>query len=428
MTDCNFLEKGIEYVTKATEADKRKEYEEALKLYDMALKYFATALKYETNETIKETIRRKVREYLKRAEDLKEHLKNQAANKSAAADGGGGGGSPEGDEKEKYRKSLQSAILDKKPNIHWDDVAGLAAAKEMLQEAVILPLKFPEMYKGKRQPWRGILLYGPPGTGKSYLAKAVATESGSTFFNVTAADLVSKWLGEGEKLVRTLFELASEHSPAIIFIDEVDSMTSARNDKASETSNRMLNQFLIEIDGLSKSGNILVLGATNTPWALDPAMLRRFQKRVYIDLPDIQARKRIFEVHIGNTPNTLTKEDYLYLADQTEGFSGSDIANVVQDALMQPVRKVQSATHYRRVAHPDRKNPAIMCYDFYMPCSPGEPDAVELTWKDIPSGKIIEPPVSAKDFRRALTSGRSSVRDEDVTRLKDFTEKYGILG
>ena len=160
---------------------------------------------------------------------------------------------------------LSDAIVIEKPNIKWSDVAGLEAAKEALKEAVILPIKFPHLFTGNRKPWRGILLFGPPGiyitspfnythlifvsgTGKSYLAKAVATEANnSTFFSVSSSDLVSKWLGESEKLVKNLFEMAREQKPSIIFIDEIDSLTSSRSDNESESARRIKTEFLVQM-------------------------------------------------------------------------------------------------------------------------------------------------------------------------------------
>mgnify|MGYP001763005884 FL=1 len=147
----------------------------------------------------------------------------------------------------------------------WDDVAGLETAKDALKEAVILPMKFPQLFTGKRKPWSGILLYGPPGTGKSFLAKAVATQSQSTFFSVSSSDLVSKWMGESERLVKQLFAMAREARPSIIFVDEVDSLCGTRSEGESEASRRIKTEFLVQMNGVGNEDqtNVLVLGATN---------------------------------------------------------------------------------------------------------------------------------------------------------------------
>ena len=174
------------------------------------------ALKWEKNPKSKEMIRQKTGEYMERAEKLKNHLADQDSKRKPAAvgangkstNGGGKGTDEDGEDAEskKLRGALAGAILTDKPNIKWEDVAGLEAAKDSLKEAVILPIKFPHLFTGKRQPWKGILLYGPPGTGKSYLAKAVATEANSTFFSVSSSDLVSKWMGESERSANFEFE------------------------------------------------------------------------------------------------------------------------------------------------------------------------------------------------------------------------------
>lgn len=211
MSNTDFLGRAIDQVKKAIDADTAGEYDKAYQQYYQALELFMLALKWEKNQKSKEMIRQKAAEYMERAEKLKNHLAEQEGKKKPAAMGANGkaangSGKGKGDEDEdqdpeskKLRGALAGAILTDKPNIKWEDVAGLEGAKEALKEAVILPIKFPHLFTGKRQPWKGILLYGPPGTGKSYLAKAVATEANSTFFSVSSSDLVSKWMGESER-------------------------------------------------------------------------------------------------------------------------------------------------------------------------------------------------------------------------------------
>jgi vacuolar protein-sorting-associated protein 4 len=226
---------------------------------------------------------------------------------------------------------------------------------------VILPIKFPQLFQGKRKPWRGILLYGPPGTGKSFLAKAVATEAASTFFSVASSDLVSKWLGESEKLVNNLFTMARQKRPSIVFIDEVDSLCSARGDTESESARRIKTEFLIQMDGVGADmDGILVLGATNLPWGLDKAILRRFERRVYIPLPEevraaaafpttpaattntvcrawrltethasagecwqASTRATMLKIHTGSTKHNMTEADWHAIGEGTQGYSGA---------------------------------------------------------------------------------------------------------
>lgn len=215
MSNPDFLGRAITAVKTAIEADTATEYERAYQLYYQALELFMLALKWAKADSQKQMIRSKVAEYMERAEKLKKHLEMQENGKKKPAAVGsngrvtGGKGGEDGDDgvagedadAKKLRGALQGAILTDKPDVKWEDVAGLEGAKEALKEAVILPIKFPHLFVGKRQPWKGILLYGPPGTGKSYLAKAVATEANSTFFSVSSSDLVSKWMGESERYV-----------------------------------------------------------------------------------------------------------------------------------------------------------------------------------------------------------------------------------
>ncbi|KAL1405921.1 Vacuolar protein sorting-associated protein 4 [Vanrija albida] len=434
MSNSSFLDKAIAIVQKAIEEDVKQNYAEAYKQYQDALDYFMMAMKYEKNDKLRELIRKKFTEYLDRAEKLKEHIAKGEEKRTRAKVGAAGGGGTEAGgpsvgkdeddpEIKKLRGALQGAIVSESPNVQWDDVAGLAQAKEALKEAVILPIKFPQLFTGKRTPWRGILLYGPPGTGKSFLAKAVATEAKSTFFSVSSSDLVSKWMGESERLVKQLFTMARESKPAIIFIDEIDSLTGTRGEGESEASRRIKTEFLVQINGVGNDDTgVLVLGATNIPWQLDPAIKRRFEKRIYIPLPELEARRRMFELNVGDTPHGLTPADFRHLAEQTEGYSGSDIAVIVRDALMQPVRKVLGATHFReiQVDGPDGEKQTKLT-----PCSPGAAGAIEKSWTDVESSELQEPLLSVADFEKAIAVNRPTVSAADIQKHIDFTNESG---
>uniref|UniRef100_A0A8C8CE03 vesicle-fusing ATPase n=1 Tax=Oncorhynchus tshawytscha TaxID=74940 RepID=A0A8C8CE03_ONCTS len=420
-------EKAIDLASKAAQEDKAQNYDEALRLYQQAVQYFLHVVKYESQgDKAKQSIRAKCAEYLDRAEKLKEYLKKKEKAppakpvKESQAD----------DKGCVQEQALLWAIVMEKPNIKWNDVAGLEGAKEALKEAVILPIKFPHLFTGKRTPWRGILLFGPPGTGKSYLAKAVATEANnSTFFSISSSDLVSKWLGESEKLVKNLFTLAREHKPSIIFIDEIDSLCGSRSENESEAARRIKTEFLVQMQGVGNDNDgVLVLGATNIPWTLDSAIRRRFEKRIYIPLPEEHARTFMFKLHLGATPTSLNDSDFVTLGKKTDGYSGADVSVIVRDALMQPVRKVQSATHFKRVRGPSRDNPDIVVDDLLTPCSPGDPNGIEMTWMEVPGEKLCEPVVCMSDMLRSLTSTKPTVNDQDLDKLRKFTEDFGQEG
>ncbi|KAL9247304.1 hypothetical protein vseg_020748 [Gypsophila vaccaria] len=428
----NFKEQAIEYVKQAVAADTAGNYAEAFPLYMNALEYFKTHLKYEKNPKIREAITLKFTDYLRRAEELRAALDgldpgptpgpNPRARPKESGGGGGGGGGEDA-EKEKLRAGLGAAIVREKPNVKWIDVAGLESAKQALQEAVILPVKFPQFFTGKRRPWRAFLLYGPPGTGKSYLAKAVATEADSTFFSVSSSDLVSKWMGESEKLVSNLFQMARESAPSIIFVDEIDSLCGQRGEgNESEASRRIKTELLVQMQGVGHNDEkVLVLAATNTPYALDQAIRRRFDKRIYIPLPDQKARQHMFKVHLGDTPHNLTETDFEFLARKTEGFSGSDIAVCVKDVLFEPVRKTQDAMFFVKM-----KN------DIWIPCGPRQPGAVQTTMEELATkglaSKIVPPPIARTDFEKVLTRQRPTVSKSDLGVHERFTQEFGEEG
>ncbi|NXV16008.1 KATL2 protein, partial [Cepphus grylle] len=238
------------------------------------------------------------------------------------------------------------------PNVKWDDIIGLDAAKRLVKEAVVYPIRYPQLFTGILSPWKGLLLYGPPGTGKTLLAKAVATECNTTFFNISASTIVSKWRGDSEKLVRVLFELARYHAPSTIFLDELESVMSQRGAISGgehEGSRRMKTELLVQMDGLARSDDLVfVLAASNLPWELDSAMLRRLEKRILVDLPSKEARRVMIQHWLPPVSNSggvelRTDLDYSLLGQETEGYSGSDIKLVCKEAAMRPVRKIFDA-------------------------------------------------------------------------------------
>lgn len=438
------VDKAIELAKQATAADKAGKYEDAIQLYSNTVEHFMHAIKYEVaDKASRDKIRSKVREYLSRAETLKEAIKKRSA-KPVKADGGsdkkdnnGNGESKSDDEDEsddKETKRLMNqvggAILLEKPNVKWSDVAGLENAKNSLNEAVILPIRFPRLFTGDRKPWKGILLYGPPGTGKSYLAKAVATEANqSSFFAVSSSDLVSKWLGESEKLVKTLFTLARRKAPSIIFVDEVDSLCSSRSDQESESARRIKTEFLVQMQGIgNQTDNVLVLGATNIPWCIDAAIRRRFERRIYIPLPDEVARRELFRLNLKKTNHTLTEEDFALLAKRTENYSGADISVLVRDAIYEPVRKFRSATHFKMVSGPSPLDKNVIVHDLLTPCSPGDPGAMEMSWDKVETDKLLEPVVTGSDMLKALANSKPSVRKGDLAKFEEFTRDFGSDG
>ena len=233
------------------------------------------------------------------------------------------------------------------PEVHWDDIGGLGEVKQQLREAVEWPLKHPDVFRRLGiTPPKGVLLFGPPGTGKTLLAKAAATESGANFIAVRGPEVLSKWVGESEKMIREIFRKARQHSPAIVFFDEIDAIAQTRG--AFDTSGvtyRIVNQLLAELDGIVPLGNVVVIAATNRPDILDPALLRpgRFDKVIYVPPPDKEARLEILRIHTRKMP--LAEDvDLELLAIRTEGYSGADLAALVREAAMLALREDINAT------------------------------------------------------------------------------------
>jgi len=238
------------------------------------------------------------------------------------------------------------------PEVKWSDVGGLEGVKQELKEAVEWPIRQPEYFREMGiDPPKGILLYGPPGCGKTLLAKAVATESGANFISVKGPEILSKWVGESEKAVREIFSKARQAAPCIIFFDEIDSIAPRRGLRGGDSgvTDRIVNQLLTEMDGITRLEGVVVIGATNRPDIVDPALLRpgRFDRVIYVPPPDKEARLEIFKVHTRKMP--LAEDvDLEELAEKTEGYTGADIAAVCREAAMIALREAGKPTKVKK--------------------------------------------------------------------------------
>ncbi|AIN99676.1 katanin, putative [Leishmania panamensis] len=286
--------------------------------------------------------------------------------------------------------------------VTWDDIAGLEEAKRLLEEAVVYPVLMPDYYQGIRRPWKGVLLYGPPGTGKTMLAKAVASECNTTFFNISPATLTSKWRGDSEKLIRVLFEMARHYAPSTIFIDEIDSLCGRRggNDE-HEASRRAKGTLLAQMDGVGVDTDkiVMVLGATNHPWDIDEAMRRRLEKRIYIPLPDATDRVELFKINTKSI-KLGSDVDFVKLSNLLEGrhYSGADITNLVRDAAMMTMRRFMK-----------------------------EADKTTLKENAAEIGRqVAEQPINMNDFLAALKKVPSSINADNVKKFEAWKKEFEL--
>ena len=298
-------------------------------------------------------------------------------------------------------EGVERDVVDTGVSTTWDDIADLKEAKQLLQEAVVLPLWMPDVFQGLRRPWKGVLMFGPPGTGKTMLAKAVAHECQTTFFNVSAATLSSKWRGESEKMVRLLFEMARFRSPSTIFFDEIDSLAGQRGASSEhEASRRVKTELMVQMDGVTgQEQTVIVLAATNRPWELDEALRRRLEKRVYIPLPTLEGRAALFALNLKTVETSDVDLDDL--ASRTENYSGADVANVCRDAAMMSVRRVMVEMRSQGLSGPEMQR--------------------ELAKRQ----KDMCVAVSQDDMLEAIRKVRGSVGLADLKRYREWEAEFG---
>lgn len=308
----------------------------------------------------------------------------------------------------------EAAETDTRGMVSWEDIAGLAEAKSSVEEAIVWPLRRPDLFVGLRDPPRGLLLFGPPGTGKTLIARAIASRAQCTFFNISAASLMSKWYGEAEQLVRCLFAVAAVKQPSVIFVDEIDSVLSMRGDGENDAERRLKTEFLVQMDGVGtkSSDRVLLIGATNRPDELDEAARRRLEKRLYIPLPNAAARRELVNRLLTSLQedyerrcsaatsagkpvpqvHALSEKDFTRLVEATDGYSGADLRLLCREAAMAPLREATKAFSWS-----------------------------ELSLLDLR-------PLHRKDFKDALRRLRPSVGASEVERYEKWNLLYGSFG
>lgn len=297
---------------------------------------------------------------------------------------------------------MQEFLMSKESNVTLDDVnVPKSTLDEIRKHLIISPFTSESI-----QSVGHVLLFGAPGTGKTFLSSAIAGElKSATCFSLSYYEI------KNESIVRELFSQAEQRKPALVFLDDIEVFSNSKDD----VENKITSEFLRQLERLkvTNGSDVLVVGMTNKPWKLDSSILQWFQHRIEIPLPDEDNRCKIFKTELNHAKVSLSEEQILELGRKTSGFTGSDIVIVVRDALMEPIRIVQKATHYMKVQENTK----------WAPCPPDAPGAVEMTWTDVQADELLEPTVTFADLRKSLSNCRPSVDDDYLKLYAQFLQE-----
>eukprot|EP01083_Nonionella_stella_P255114 876055_1 len=452
MSTEEFVRRGVEKIKEAVQKDGEEDYLPALILYRQGIQYLMAALKHEKNGKVRAALKGKIEVYMTRAEELKEittpsKKKSQRTKRLISSDNGL--------KKPNYASTyivygffrrnekisnhflhyalpdgiislcLQYYYIEKTyvpnprhykithaTNITWDDVCGMQDVKDDLLETLIRPLLYSHL---KSLNSGNILLFGPPGVGKSLLAKAIFTALGrETCLSIRVTDLYHEYSLDRNELIRNSFQMAQDERPSLLVFDEVDALMPSHH--------RVTSRFLDEMTCVNtQCANVYCIAITSTPWDLDDAFCKTLTKQLFIGLPDRDARKCIMKTAIGTVPSVLSDEDLEQIANETEGFSGSDISCLARDAMMEAVRVIQSTTHFKRIDGIDGKEYVLA------PCERDEEGAMEMGFMDMSdedARRIYVEPLSAAHVQNVLQTAMPSVSEDDVKKHMDWNQTH----
>ncbi len=423
----NLLTNATRIIQKGVLWESQQRYALAINEYQQGINLLTRILRNSDDPAIKNELKAKIDSYANHVRVLKQlnfdkdqhpAIDKPRTNSNSQDSSGNATDIPD---KDPLLAQIEQLVSVEKPDVQWDDVVGLKSAKEALYQAAILPQNQPGLFKGQRKSWKGILFYGMPGGGKSMLAKALATRAkANVFMQVSSSNLLSKYQGESEKSIRLLFEYARKHTPAIIFIDEVDSLAGKRNENESDSTRRIKNELLVQIDKINDYNDaVLLIGCTNVPWELDEAMRRRFQQRIYIPMPDDETRCSMIQRLAFKCDLTLTPEHVHDISNMLKCHSSADIQTVFNQAINKSLNVAQSSSFFKKGTKADGSQS-------YIACNESDTGAEQLDISGVPNNQLELHPVSVEDLLFACEYVKPSVDLETIAKYEAWTKSNGM--